>query len=145
MSDVIVTGTDGSETARAATMLAARLAALQQAELVVVSAFEKLQVEEVDADGRRYVFTTEDSASMTAQEAVRQAKLIHPGLNARAVAAQGKPANVLVEVASEATATLIVVGNRRVQGVARVLGSIATDVAHKAPCDVYIAHTHGND
>src|SRR5690606_28369663 len=40
-------------------------------------------------------------------------------------------------------ASLIVVGNKRVQGVAgRVLGSIARDVAAHASCDVYIAHTH---
>nr|MDT0666629.1 universal stress protein [Micromonospora sp. DSM 115978] len=54
----------------------------------------------------------------------------------------GKPADVLVSVAEELGASIIVVGNKRVQGVARVLGSIAADVAHRAPCDVYIAHTH---
>jgi nucleotide-binding universal stress UspA family protein len=49
---------------------------------------------------------------------------------------------VLIEVATDHDAAVIVVGNKRVQGVTRLLGSIATDVAHKAPCDVYIANTH---
>ena len=31
---------------------------------------------------------------------------------------------------------MIVVGNKRVQGAARVLGSIAGDVAKRAPCNV---------
>ena len=39
-------------------------------------------------------------------------------------------------------ADVIVVGNKRVQGVSRILGSIARYVAAHAPCDVYIAHTH---
>ena len=33
------------------------------------------------------------------------------------------------------------VGNRRMQGLGRVLGSVANSVAHNAPCDVYIAKT----
>jgi nucleotide-binding universal stress UspA family protein len=36
---------------------------------------------------------------------------------------------------------MIVVGNRRMQGIGRVLGSVANSVAHNAPCDVYIAKT----
>lgn len=46
-------------------------------------------------------------------------------------AATGKPADV------------IVVGSRRMKGIGRVLGSIANDVAHHAPCSVYIAKTTG--
>ena len=46
-----------------------------------------------------------------------------------------------MHVAKEIGADLIVVGNRRVQGIGRVLGSVATDVAHHAPCDVYIVKT----
>jgi nucleotide-binding universal stress UspA family protein len=38
---------------------------------------------------------------------------------------------------------MIVVGNRRVQGVTRVLGSIPLDVAKQAPCNVFIVHTTG--
>ncbi|MFI5429021.1 universal stress protein [Aeromicrobium sp. UC242_57] len=57
-------------------------------------------------------------------------------------AVQGKPAAALVELAEETGADVIVVGNKRVQGMSRVLGSIAADVTRRAPCDVYIAHTH---
>ena len=39
---------------------------------------------------------------------------------------------------------MIVVGNRRVQGVSRVLGSIASDVLRRAPCDVLIVNTTGD-
>ena len=51
------------------------------------------------------------------------------------------PAIAMCEEALRLQATLIVVGNRRVQGISRVLGAVATDVARHAPCDVYIANT----
>lgn len=142
MSRVIVTGVDGSKTASEAAVRAAELSVALDAELIVICAFRKLEVEEVEADGRHYVFTTEESAQSTAQEAVRALLLTYPQVRAKALAAKGRPADVLLEVASASNATLIVVGNKRVQGTKRLMGSIATSVAHSAPCDVYIAHTH---
>ena len=38
-------------------------------------------------------------------------------------------------------ASTIVVGNRRVQGASRLLGSVAVSVLRSAPCDVLIAQT----
>ncbi|KII27016.1 universal stress protein UspA, partial [Arthrobacter sp. AK-YN10] len=55
--------------------------------------------------------------------------------------ARGKPGEALVKEAEIHDARLIVVGNRRMQGIGRVLGSVANTVAHTAPCDVYIAKT----
>ena len=53
----------------------------------------------------------------------------------------GDPAKTMCEEATRLEAKMIVVGNRRVQGMSRVLGSIAADVARHAPCDVLIANT----
>jgi nucleotide-binding universal stress UspA family protein len=142
MSNVIVTGVDGSETARAAALTAAKLALALHAELLVVCVFEKLDLEQVEVDGREYEFTTEESARELAAESIRALKAAYSGLRAEVVVVHGKPAAGLLEVAQRKEAELIVVGNRRVQGVGRILGSIATDIAHKAPCDVYIAYTH---
>ena len=36
---------------------------------------------------------------------------------------------------------MIIVGNRRMQGMGRLLGSVANEVAHNAPCDVLIVKT----
>jgi nucleotide-binding universal stress UspA family protein len=49
----------------------------------------------------------------------------------------------MCEEARRLGARIIVVGNRRVQGASRVLGSIASDVAKQAPCDVLIVNTTG--
>ena len=60
-------------------------------------------------------------------------------------AARGRPADALIKEALRMEARIIVVGNRRMQGIGRVLGSVANSVAHNAPCDVYIANTYDAD
>jgi nucleotide-binding universal stress UspA family protein len=47
----------------------------------------------------------------------------------------------LIQEAERVGATLIVVGNKNMHGIGRVLGSVANDVAHHAPCDVLIVKT----
>lgn len=51
------------------------------------------------------------------------------------------PAAAICDEAERVEAQMIVVGNRRVQGISRVLGAIATDVARRASCDVLISDT----
>lgn len=53
------------------------------------------------------------------------------------------PAKSLCDEAERLEASMIVVGNRRVQGAQRILGSIAADVVRHAPCDVLVVHTTG--
>lgn len=53
----------------------------------------------------------------------------------------GDPATVMCDEAERLGASMIVVGNRRVQTAGRVLGSVATNVARHATCDVLIVNT----
>jgi nucleotide-binding universal stress UspA family protein len=53
----------------------------------------------------------------------------------------GAPADAICEVAAEVDADLIIVGNKGMKGVRRVLGSVPNSVAHQAPCSVLIAAT----
>jgi len=53
----------------------------------------------------------------------------------------GEAADALCAVADTVEADLIVVGNKRMQGAARLLGSVPNRVAHKATCSVLIART----
>ena len=53
----------------------------------------------------------------------------------------GDPAVTICEEAERLRASMIVVGNRRVQGATRILGSVAADVTKQASCDVLIANT----
>ncbi len=51
------------------------------------------------------------------------------------------PDDALVAEAERLDASMIVVGSKHTQGLARILGSVAAGVVHKAPCSVHIAHT----
>lgn len=141
----IVTGVDGTETATQAARTAARLAQGLDAVLHVVSAFGRVDKIDVHVEGHDFVLTPEQDAQRIAEEVASLLKEEFTSLDITSASAEGKPADALVRVAEEQEADVIVVGNKRVQGLARVLGSIAADVAHKAPCDVYIAHTHPRD
>ena len=52
---------------------------------------------------------------------------------------EGDPADVLIRLAEECEADLIVIGNRGMQR--RVLGSVPNTVTHKATCSVYVVKT----
>jgi nucleotide-binding universal stress UspA family protein len=58
-------------------------------------------------------------------------------------AASGDPADAIVQTAERVGADLIVVGNKGMKGVRRVLGSVPNAVAHGAPCSVLIVDTAG--
>jgi nucleotide-binding universal stress UspA family protein len=55
----------------------------------------------------------------------------------------GDPADVLLMVADEIKADLIVVGNKGMHGARRILGSVPNSVAHGAACSVLIVDTTG--
>lgn len=123
-------------------MTAAELATALSAKLVVVNAVTKVEVETVGVPGDEYQISSGEVSEKIAEQAVRDLKVHFPQLEMEARSEAGRPGEALVKAAEDLEATLIVVGNKRVQGVTWVLGSIAATVAHKAPCDVYIAHTH---
>lgn len=142
MANVIVTGVDGSETAGIAATKAADLAALKGAQLHVLSAFGKFEEDTFSSGTETVVFNSEKDAEHTIATTVAELRRLHPTLEITAAPSEGKPGEALVKAAERLEAELIVVGNKRVQGFGRILGSIARDVASKAPCDVYVAHTH---
>lgn len=139
MANVIVVGVDGNERAEHAAAAAARLAAATDATLHVVCAYTRDQSTEIPvAEGTASVSIAKESADIAARTA-RHLETIAPATTSAAV--QGRPADVLIQEAERLDASVIVVGNRRMQGIARVLGSVPAAVAHHASCDVYIVNT----
>lgn len=53
----------------------------------------------------------------------------------------GEPAEVVLQVADEVDADLIVVGNKGMHGARRVLGSVPNTISHQADCSVLIVQT----
>ncbi|ONH23306.1 universal stress protein [Pseudofrankia asymbiotica] len=138
----IIVGVDGSDTASNAAARAAVLASALGHELIVVSAFSSTDPLQMGRPGDELDLSASDVALKMAEQAIEDLPADLAGLPTTPRSEFGKPADVLVSVAEELGASIIVVGNKRVQGVTRVLGSIAADVARHAPCDILIAHTH---
>ena len=138
MFNTVVVGADDSSTAREAVMIAADVAQSGGAVLHIVTAYDPKSVRADDLpEELRF------SAMHPAEALLRRLSVLvkERGLEPVVHAAEGDPVDAIVAVAERVDADLIVVGNRGMKGVRRVLGSVPNSVAHKAPCSVLIADT----
>jgi len=142
----VVVGTDGSPTAELAVRHAGKVAADNEARLVVVTAYEphgdELVTKEAQApEDIKWALTDRVQAEELAQKGRAIAKA-EGATNIVAQAIAGSPADVLLEAAHDFGAEVIVVGSKGLtSSVHFVLGSVASSVSHHAPCDVLIIHT----
>jgi nucleotide-binding universal stress UspA family protein len=137
--DLIVVGLDKSESARRAAAEAVHLATAIGAAVHFVMAVKKGRtVEVVGATNDRW---TVDNIEVAKAQLDDIAAEVGQGVRFSTAVVEGGPADVLVDEADRLDADLILVGSRRMHGVGRLLGAVANDVAHHAPCSVYIAKT----
>ena len=139
MTKHIIVGVDDSDTAAHAAQVAADLAVSLGGVLHVITACDDLGTTEVGigTDVLR-ISRTDEATEVARSVAVRIAQ---PGLTIDSGARIGRPHEVLIEEAERYDDVLIVVGNRRMRGPGRMLGSVANSVTHSAPCDVYVVKT----
>ncbi len=138
MNDIVV-GIDRSATAHRAAEVAAQLAAAMDVNLHLVTCVErsKSQTVKVGSDS----FHTDPLSE--AEQFLKSVAIELPYDKITTAATFSDPADTLTDEADRLEAHAIVVGNRRVQGVSRVLGSVASDVLRRANCHVFIANTTG--
>jgi nucleotide-binding universal stress UspA family protein len=145
MSETIVVGTDGSDTAMRAVEEAIRLAQALGGEIHVVSAYKPLRGAKVMGSPVH----PEDAIVPLSDEVVdgvleqASAKARNSGVSAHTHALASNPAEAILKVASDVGASLIVVGNRGMHGARRVLGSVPNHVSHHAETSVLIVSTDG--
>lgn len=136
---VYVVGIDGSDTAAKAAARAGELAAATGARVHVVCAYTGRGATTVGVGSDVYAVS---ELSMAEQVAEQQAAAFRSsGITATQAVVDGKPANVILAEAERVNADVIVVGNRRMQGMQRVLGAVANEIVHHAPCDVLVVKT----
>jgi nucleotide-binding universal stress UspA family protein len=140
MSESIVVGTDGSETATRAVAEAARLARALGAEIHIVSAIDP-RPNAMALSAGVMVPVGDDRDALEATLAAAAEAVQADELRVHTHAATGNPAEALLEVATAVGASTIVVGNRGMHGAKRVLGSIPNTVSHRADCNVLIVST----
>ena len=140
MNEIIV-GVDDSATATTTAKRAAALAANAGKPLHIVMAVPSRQ--SIAALRSRSQHGQLDSINMADETLRALAGAIHACTPVTHTVIIGKPAKALCGEAVRLKASMIAVGNKRGRVVARVLGSIAGDVAKHAPCDVLIVNTTG--
>jgi len=141
----IVVGTDGSETAGLAVSLAADLAKHHDAMLHLVNAYNvpTRGVAVVQA-GAMAVADSGVSAEVlkgASKQLLAEAARATNGAKVEMHAVVGAPADVVITVAEQVGADLIVVGSKGMRGARRVIGSIPNTIAHRGPCHELIAKT----
>lgn len=141
MFERILVGADSSATAARAVRAATDLALAVGAKLHVVTAYkpESVHLNELPDEYRDRVTHPADLLLEQLREMTSSA-----GIEAEFHAATGDPAEAIVRVADRIDADLIVVGNRGMKGVRRVLGSVPNSIAHSANCSVLIYDTIGS-
>ena len=141
MISTIAVGTDGSETATEAVRMAAGLARGLGARLVLLSAFQDAQgmPREPDDPSAELQWVVSDSARVREILARTEMDLGRQGIDCSTRVDEGDPAEVLVRLAAECDAGLLVIGNKGMHR--RVLGSVPNTVTHRAPCSVLVVKT----
>jgi len=140
MFESVVVGTDGSDTAAEAVRSAIDLAKLCGATLHIVTAYKPRPVH---ATGLPDEFRDQVGSGARPDAVLEEecARARAAGVEVQAHAGTGDPAEAIVRVAEQEKADVIVVGNKGMAGVRRVLGSVPNSVAHQAPCSVFIVQT----
>jgi nucleotide-binding universal stress UspA family protein len=134
----IVVGLSSAETSQQAAREAAELARAVGAELHFVTAVSKSDSAVVSSGT-----DTWQTSSVSVAEQMASAFVSSLGLTLKytVTVLDGPPGDMLVDEAKRLKADLIVVGNVRMQGAGRVLGSVGKDVVQHAPCNVLIVKT----
>lgn len=144
MSETIVVGTDGSETATQAVKEAIRLAKAFDAELHVVTAFKPVRGAKIagapEGAAKVWAVLPDDLARTIAEEAGARVRVA--GVDGKTHLVEKDPADALLEVADQVGASLIVVGSQGMAGAKRLLGSVPNKISHEAHCNVLIVSTH---
>ncbi len=141
----IVVGTDGSALAGPTVARAAWLAHHDDADLVIVCAWTSLPRRQEARSTSTLGGDTKLGQVVgraAASEAIAAAVAVAQGYGATISAAllmDGEPATALLQSAAERNADLIVVGaSHRVSMAEKLLGTVATEVVKRAPCEVLI-------
>ena len=134
----IVVGISDAETSHVAGRQAFELAEQLGATVHAVTAVDAGEHVVIEVGSDRFEIDDVDNARQAVDSFIRS---LSPRVEWRIHALDAKPAAAITEVAEQVGADLIVVGNVRMQGIGRVLGSVGSDVVHHAPCSVLIVKT----
>jgi len=138
MIATVAVGTDGSGTADEAVTEAAEIARRFGAKLVLLSAFSKGSSASKPHNVELQWATNSSARVRSILEGIEEG-LRKEGIDCETRADEGDAGEVLVRLAEECGADLLVIGNKGMKR--RVLGSVPNTVTHNAGCSVLVVKT----
>ena len=140
MISTVAVGTDGSQTADEAVREAAEIARRFGGRLVLLSAFERSKGSSAaKAQNVELQWASNPSAVVRSILERLEEDLGKDGIDCETRADEGDAGEVLVRLAEECGADLLVIGNKGMKR--RVLGSVPNTVTHTAGCSVLVVKT----
>lgn len=141
MVSTIAVGVDGSKTAAKAVEMAVEIAQRFGASVVLLSALRDSSATSAGQATDTVELDWASNPSSRVQHILGriQSQVRRNGLECTTLVDEGDPGDVLVRLAGECGADMLVVGNKGMNR--RVLGSVPNTVAHKARCAVLIVNT----
>jgi nucleotide-binding universal stress UspA family protein len=142
MYQQIVVGTDGSESAERAVLHALRLAQVTGSTVHVVTAWQPMPAMALSGQmGPATPMPLDDGAWVEDlhRHIKEQGEVL--GVEVESHSVQGPAAHVILDLAKEIDADLVVVGNAGMHGLRGHLASVPNSVAHKAGCAVLLVPT----
>ena len=144
MIATVAVGTDGSETAGQAMAAALDLAEHYGASLVVLSAYTRQpggsgMPRLSGGAGWDKEWASNDAKQAERILALAEDSATERGLKCTTALGEGDPGDVLVNLAEQHGADVLVVGNKGMHR--RVLASVPNTVTHKASCSVFVVKT----
>ena len=145
MIEAMLVATDGSDSAKQVVREAGQLAQRVGASVHVVTAYTPLRAPRVGGGSANPELASWHLAGDSRAEGILVdacAELRLAGVEAETHARTGSPADVILDVAEEIDADLVVVGSRGLGDARRhLLGNVPNKVSHHASCSVLIVHT----
>jgi nucleotide-binding universal stress UspA family protein len=132
----VAVGTDCSETASEAVKQAAVFARRFDARIVLLSAFKE---DPPPPDSNEAQWSYRPAAQLREILSRTEARLNEQGIECTTAVDEGDPADVLVRLANECSADVLVIGSKGMQR--KVLGSVPNSVTHHADCSVLVVKT----
>jgi nucleotide-binding universal stress UspA family protein len=141
MFSTVAVGTDGSATASMAVDAAVDLARRYDAKLVLLSAFQDpgWTPRERSRGDLEVQWALNPSARVREILSRTEQDLRSEGIECITLVDEGDPGDVIVRLAGECDADVLVIGNKGMRR--KVLGSVPNTVTHKAPCSVLVVKT----
>jgi nucleotide-binding universal stress UspA family protein len=141
MFSTVAVGTDGSATAGEAVNAAIQLARRFDAKLVLLSAFQDAKQGPLDRRKSSHELQWAYSPNARVRSILErtEAEVREAGLECSSLIGEGDAADVLVRLAGESGAEVLVIGNKGMHR--RLLGSVPNSVTHSAPCSVLVVKT----